>query len=477
MGDSLSSINKHDANVYGEILAKEQQHNSIVIEKRTAETKWYSTALKEQVESDPQLSLVRKNIEIIWSKINQARQSYATEDTISALRVEAENLYDEQKKLYDELVVGVKNKAEELFGAEINAAKEAYTQTIQTKTDHESALFSAITAELLELGGISEAQAADWVDSNVFIAGNAVSKLRRIGYPPEQLKQDIAELYRYVGGKIGPIEFVLEGRSKRAYARGKTTISIQGNFNKNTLFHECGHLVEHWDSAFWCACSDFIARRATGAPVKLKTLTKLRYAPNERAYPDKFINPYVGKIYESDSTEVVSMGLQCLANPQSLTHLAQHDPDHFKLILGICTRNNASLRTKLDAASVAAAAKSNEQTRYASWQKALAKVSGSAFGKLLDDLNGGYKGFKITAYGRTGALYPVTPPNGERWNASIYFGKVADIRAIAYLLIAHSEGLLLQGMSSAEAQQQAVLLIREGRVPEWFLPENPLPKV
>lgn len=105
---------------------------------------------------------------------------------------------------------------------------------------------------------------------------------------PEQLRKDIAELYRYVGGKLGPIEFVLEGHSSRAFARGKTLIAVQGSFNKETLFHECGHLAEAWDMSSQAACLQFVRDRAKGDLVSLKKLTGGSYRSNERAYPDDF---------------------------------------------------------------------------------------------------------------------------------------------------------------------------------------------
>lgn len=154
-----------------------------------------------------------------------------------------------------------------------------------------------------------------------------------------------------MGGKLGPIEFVLEGHSSRAFARGKTLIAVQGSFNKETLFHECGHLAEAWDMSSQAACLQFVRDRAKGDLVSLKKLTEGSYRSNERAYPDDFYHPYVGKYYSHGASEVFSMGLQCLSNPQCLALLAEKDPEHFSLTLGICRRANPALAKQLGEAT------------------------------------------------------------------------------------------------------------------------------
>lgn len=200
--------------------------------------------------------------------------------------------------------------------------------------------YESVTTALKDASGISEEEATAWVERNVFIEDNVRRKLRRIGYPPDELKKDMAELYRYLGGKMGPVHFLLEGRSRRAFARGKSIIAVQGSsFNKRTLFHECGHLAEAWDPVFQASCQAFIQGRATGMPVSLKRLTGANYRADEMAYPDTFINPYVGKDYGGRASEVFSMALQHLESYDSLLPLIA-DPEHFSLLMGFCLRKN-----------------------------------------------------------------------------------------------------------------------------------------
>ncbi len=54
---------------------------------------------------------------------------------------------------------------------------------------------------------------------------------------------------------------------------------------------------------------------------------------DEKAYEDDFLSPYVGKVYQRGSTEIISMGLEWMyKNPVGFY---EKDPDHFDLILRI----------------------------------------------------------------------------------------------------------------------------------------------
>ena len=57
--------------------------------------------------------------------------------------------------------------------------------------------------------------------------------------------------------------------------------------------------------------------------------------------PDKFVDPYVGKVYDGyfgeKATEVVSMGIERFHSPESMKEFRDKDPDHFHFILGVLT--------------------------------------------------------------------------------------------------------------------------------------------
>ncbi|MEI3453339.1 MAG: hypothetical protein V8Q91_07970 [Bilophila wadsworthia] len=92
-------------------------------------------------------------------------------------------------------------------------------------------------------------------------------------------------------------------------------------------------MAEAWDRVFRFPVWNLL-NRATGSPVSLKKMTGLGYQPHEKAYPDSFINPYVGKDYGGTASEVFSMALQCLASPEETAELIEKDQEHFHLLLG-----------------------------------------------------------------------------------------------------------------------------------------------
>lgn len=52
------------------------------------------------------------------------------------------------------------------------------------------------------------------------------------------------------------------------------------------------------------------------------------------ALPDHFINPYVGKRYLDSATEVLSVGLEHLADPENFVKLYRQNPEHLFLTQG-----------------------------------------------------------------------------------------------------------------------------------------------
>lgn len=426
-----------------------------------------------------QLELIKQQEELKRAEFPAAEFPACEQDKL-AYETAMRQLWDKKMKLYSELYgfiteFGEKKLLEvkQLFEDQIHTAEEACTQAQEKLMKQEEALLSVLSDELFSYSGITEEQAATWAEQNVSIAENGQKKLRRIGYPPEQLKKDVATFYRYVGGKMGPVQFILEGRSRRAFARGKATIALQGAFGKRTLFHECAHLVEHWDTALGEVNTNFIKNRATGKPTSLKQLTGCAYKADEKAHPDQFVHPYVGKIYPNETTEVLSMGLECFSSPQALAALFQKDPEHFRLILGVCKRQNPFLSKKLEKAYEKNSEMRKQLSSFETWWKALTKVSGPAFGKLLTPLEG-YKGYSISSYGRTIWLNRMT---GATSGIASLKGSAIVVRAIAYLLIARSDGVLFTEIPPEEMERHARMILGKSIVPDWFDPVIPLPKV
>jgi len=97
-----------------------------------------------------------------------------------------------------------------------------------------------------------------------------------------------------------------------------------------TAVHELGHTLEnvgsewrgtHWSSRYNETLTDYRKVRAEGAkPEKLKDLFPgSGYQDSEITTKDKFLSPYVGKVYDNNHTEILSMTVEeFYANPVNL---------------------------------------------------------------------------------------------------------------------------------------------------------------
>jgi hypothetical protein len=103
---------------------------------------------------------------------------------------------------------------------------------------------------------------------------------------------------------------------------------------KITQFHEMAHHCEYQDKSAGLDAENWVKGRATGEITPLSQLTGNNgYRSEEAAYPDNFIDHYVGKLYGRGITEVHSMGLQAFADPDKLVDLYKKDPEHFRLMM------------------------------------------------------------------------------------------------------------------------------------------------
>lgn len=154
----------------------------------------------------------------------------------------------------------------------------------------------------------------------------------------------VAEFYRMTNGKGSKSLKQLRLRDDRAWASDKGYINV-GYYSTldsqmQGLFHEMGHHVEYESKDLQKAVRDWVISRATGDQRPLRELTGDNgYRDDEMAYPDKFVDPYVGKLYEDGYTEVISMGMEHFYRAEDMDFLYSKDPEHFYLILGILGRD------------------------------------------------------------------------------------------------------------------------------------------
>jgi hypothetical protein len=105
--------------------------------------------------------------------------------------------------------------------------------------------------------------------------------------------------------------------------------------NDTAAFHEMGHWFERkCDDATKMKIKLFLAKRTAGEyPVKLKDITGLGFRDDEMTRKDKFIDPYIGKIYVGDYTEVMSMGIDLMF--EDPIKFAIEDEDMFDFIYNV----------------------------------------------------------------------------------------------------------------------------------------------
>jgi SPP1 gp7 family putative phage head morphogenesis protein len=100
----------------------------------------------------------------------------------------------------------------------------------------------------------------------------------------------------------------------RSNAGHNLIIELDEAGDTGTLIHETGHMLEFTNPEIQKSAQDYLARRTAGE--KEITLNEFHgtnsYKNDEICKPDKFISPYIGKIYEGGDTEVISMGIAYL---------------------------------------------------------------------------------------------------------------------------------------------------------------------
>jgi hypothetical protein len=167
----------------------------------------------------------------------------------------------------------------------------------------------------------------------------------------DAVKEDLIEFNMLTNGAIGDRLKIVGNVEKRAYARQaggfvNTGSDVRTVSRKSTLFHEFGHLAE--DAATKKSNNEWVRRRG-GDKGELEPLSKLtkneKYGDNEKAVPDKFYSPYVGKYYGNEDalrdrslgwaiapTEVLSMGLEKFTKPSDMLSLYRQDKEHFGIV-------------------------------------------------------------------------------------------------------------------------------------------------
>ncbi|MBP8150289.1 MAG: hypothetical protein KAY21_11275, partial [Limnohabitans sp.] len=178
----------------------------------------------------------------LTEKFAAAKESYWT--AYQAYRDHWEG--PELKRVSDQAREAVKAAQAKLQAPLIEAAKTFTDSVIQA---------SPVTAE----------QATAWAEAQD-ITPPARARLKKMGYDLKQFRQDMAEFYRFSGGRVVKVKIHSKG-DRRANATGiedhgkEGTINLDSAFDKRVLWHELAHHIEA-DPVAKMAAGKFIRRRS-----------------------------------------------------------------------------------------------------------------------------------------------------------------------------------------------------------------------
>ncbi len=113
----------------------------------------------------------------------------------------------------------------------------------------------------------------------------------------------------------------------RSYCQGDVVV-LHANAGRTTLWHEVGHAIEHSSPEISQAMRAYLVERSGTS--ELTPLSRFGgYRDDEYTYPGDWAHPYIGKWYEYNATEILSMGVEKYLH--SPVDFYRSDPEHFMM--------------------------------------------------------------------------------------------------------------------------------------------------
>lgn len=142
------------------------------------------------------------------------------------------------------------------------------------------------------------------------------------------------EVRRMVSAKVTVGDMFFEHEedpTKRSRYWKYRRVKLAADAGTRVVVHEFGHGIEHINPRIRQNAIAFRNSRTQGEPTIPLQQFDPEYGPGERTRKDRFINPYMGKIYPGDQdTEIVTMGMEYFyGDPVTL---AEKDPEYFDFI-------------------------------------------------------------------------------------------------------------------------------------------------
>jgi hypothetical protein len=266
---------------------------------------------------------------------SQARRGWSYQDLIEqGRRVLGDRLVNVDERVTD--FDAADGHLIELMGRDIDLVDSEFLDDALEQALNDVLMSGAATVREMEkvrnsliAEGLSEVEAKELADKvAINVQGNNGQKLG----------EDVKDFFQFTKGAGSRSLKELIPERSRAWAHptnGKIGIVLHDQNRTETLWHEMGHHAEFEKPELRDALASWVRSRSTSPrPKYLKDLTRNPHYGNETAYPDHFIDPYVGKVYGDNSTEVMSMGMQYFKDAESMLNLYRKDKEHFYLIVG-----------------------------------------------------------------------------------------------------------------------------------------------
>ena len=303
----------------------------------------YAQAILEHLETVKNEPAADDSQEIIAKKQQIFEENHNLLVEVSALEADRDghNYNDDAYNSLSEKITELMKRVSELDKLHYSLSMERYNakeNRIATIREQFKVPGQLVIDTLLSASSVTQEQADQWAKEQI-IDKTSSAKLSKNGYKTADVRRDMAEFYRISGGKLRNIAIVSDG-SRRANAGGigqveGMEVRATSSFNKETLWHELAHHLEADPIANKAANDFLIKRRESSATYSLRSLTGNKgYKPDEEAYKDTFMHEYIGKVYRDQITEVWSMGLQYLSNPEQAAMFIAKDPEMASLIAG-----------------------------------------------------------------------------------------------------------------------------------------------
>lgn len=251
------------------------------------------SAIKELLLLEPELDEINKQIKKQQKVLFES--SGLTNNDYTTLEQSIENLKDKKINLF--------NKARELLYVENPATLKANVGSVYDRYNRKE------TGDTAKPNKIKE-----WENGL-----NEFNKL--IGVPT--LNADTIQ--------ISGLKSKNANESRSFFIAKESRIVLSDKADTSIIIHEIGHYLESKDSSLFGKVKDFYNKRTANDKIeKLKDITSHPYGNNEITKKDKWIDPYMGKIYSDGGTEILSMGLEYYYhNP---IKFAKKDPEYFEFI-------------------------------------------------------------------------------------------------------------------------------------------------